>query len=67
VDSLIDLVIGERWRDGVGYRGPGDGSSHGRTGWWWLRRIILAANAGCLLLSQVPRSRCEPRMVRSAL
>jgi hypothetical protein len=32
VDGLIDLVIGEHGRDGIGYCGPGDGFRHGGRG-----------------------------------
>jgi hypothetical protein len=32
VDGLIDLIIGQRGRDGIGYCGPGDGSRHGGRG-----------------------------------
>jgi hypothetical protein len=32
VDGLIDLIIGQRGRGGIGYCGPGDGSRHGGRG-----------------------------------
>jgi hypothetical protein len=39
VDSLIDLITGQRGRDGIGYRGPGDGSRHGGRGGGELSKV----------------------------